>query len=606
MLFRLLKNTVLRLIFGTTLPLAGFCADSPDRVCDSVPEDPSPVLAPEGATPVRLLEFGKLFSTRIGGKGATEEDRARLIALFETDPGAESLLPFVLSSLGEPPAASKDFPRLVRLACKNPSASLLNLTLGELLLAPPKTKETVSEKNQRLTQAHELLSAAFRRLVQNPEAEKKEPDRKMRHAAMKFLMASLLLGKEKDFAASVRYLNSVPAYHGDPELSAMILLMILDRMEKTRPVSPLPGIGPIPDKAFSLRRDFSEAYPHFLSLLETGRFTDCRSPVQLCTILAQKGRVRELRRALLSWALLTGGTRSEPLSILAALEETAGHPVTAGRLVELALETGKVPDPVPLVLAAVNSYREAGALDRALALLKKYESRFPDKTVAAVNYMQIHLLRHDIRSALKAAAALPENHAKYIQIMLMWKELKEWRPAAEAGEKALRLIRGKKLTLHENVFYLVYAEILEKLGDLEGVRALLEPLIQDDPENADLLNFLGYVLADHDRELDYAQKLIERALKKKPDNAAILDSMAWVLYRKGKFKEAERFMRKSLKQSGDQPDATILDHAGDIYQALGDGKKASGFWRRALRLLEETGADPELEKAVRKKCPKAD
>lgn len=598
-LFRAFGRTVLRLVF-ILLPVPfSLSAGSADRVCDSFPEDPVPVLEPEGEPDARLFEFGKIFSERIAGKTATPEDRARLFALLESDPDSESLLPFVIASLGNPPAASKDFPRLEQLARKVPSATLLNLTLGELLLAD-KEKETEEEKEVRLDRAYEFLHAAYQSLASMENAP--SLDRKTRYVFVKYMMVCLLQKKDADLLKTVRYLKSVPAYYADPELSAVTLLMILGRMEKVRPVSLLPLSGPIPDKAFTLRCAFSEAFSHFLKLLEEGRFTESRPPGQLAVILTRMGKTEDLRRALLSWILLTGGTRPEPLEFLAAVEETAGRGMTAGRLVELSLASGKPADPTRMIFAAVNTYRNAGAPERALALLKKYGSRIRDKGALTDHYIQLHLMLHDIPSALKAAASLPESHAKYIQIMLIQKDMKQWKAAAAAGRKALSLIRKNKLKLTSNAFYLIYAEILEKTGDVDSLRAVLEPLIRENPEDPDLLNFLGYVLADHDRDLDYAQDLIKRALKKKPENGAILDSMAWVLFRKGRFQEAKTFMLQSLERCGETPDATILDHAGDIFHALGEKKTAADFWQRALRLLEETGEDPDLEKSVRKKC----
>ena len=583
------------LLFAFALP--GLAAD---RVCDDVPEDPPAVLAPEGEPDARLLEFGKLFSERIVGKKALPEDRARILALFETTPHSRKLLPFVIASLGDSPTSSPDFPRLAGIARANPSAGLLNLTLGELFLAAQKKEETESQKAARLEQAYGYLLTAFRTLTDDVSPAKRELDRETRHAVMKYMMVCLLQEKERELDETIRRMKSVPPYHDDPELSAAVLLTILDRMEKVRPLSPL-LTGPMPDKAFSLQCDFSEAFTHYLDLLESGRFPDMRLSGRLVSILVQKGKAEELRCALLSWILRTDGALAEPLELLAAVEELSGDLMTAGRLAEIVLAAGKAKDPVRLIVAAVNTYRNAGQPRRALSLLKKYEGRIRDKATLAGLYIPLYLGLHDIPSALKAAAQLPDGHVKYIQLMMMQKELKQWQEAAESGKKAMSFIRKNKLKLRENTFYLVYCEVLEKIGDVERVRSVLEPLIREDPENPELLNFLGYVLADHDRDLDRARDLIQRALKKKPDSAAILDSMAWVLYRQGRFQEAETYIRKSLERCGDLADATILDHAGDIHKALGNRKKAAGFWLRALRLLKETGSDPELEKAVRKK-----
>jgi Tfp pilus assembly protein PilF len=58
------------------------------------------------------------------------------------------------------------------------------------------------------------------------------------------------------------------------------------------------------------------------------------------------------------------------------------------------------------------------------------------------------------------------------------------------------------------------------------------------PENATVLNALGYTLADRTTEYKEAEKLIKKALKLQPDSAAIMDSYGWVLYRLGEYEEA--------------------------------------------------------------------
>ena len=61
----------------------------------------------------------------------------------------------------------------------------------------------------------------------------------------------------------------------------------------------------------------------------------------------------------------------------------------------------------------------------------------------------------------------------------------------------------------------------------------------------------------HTNELDYAEKLIRRAIKIDPGNAAIIDSLAWVLYKKGYFKEAIKFSSLAYKKD---KDPEIVEH----------------------------------------------
>ena len=103
------------------------------------------------------------------------------------------------------------------------------------------------------------------------------------------------------------------------------------------------------------------------------------------------------------------------------------------------------------------------------------------------------------------------------------------------------------------------------------------------PNFAEALNYLGYMWADHDTKLDQARDFIARAVKAEPKNAAYLDSMAWVLYKLHQPKPALEYALKAIQYS-EEEDATLYDHLGDIYAALGQKDKARQSWSKSLSL----------------------
>jgi len=111
-------------------------------------------------------------------------------------------------------------------------------------------------------------------------------------------------------------------------------------------------------------------------------------------------------------------------------------------------------------------------------------------------------------------------------------------------------------------------------------------LLDHYPENAQAMNYLGYMLADRNRDLEYAKKLITKAIELVPENAAFLDSYGWVSYRQGKLKEALDYLKRAVKLDNDP---IIFDHLGDAYKAKGKMKQAREWWQKALDL------DPENE-----------
>lgn len=123
------------------------------------------------------------------------------------------------------------------------------------------------------------------------------------------------------------------------------------------------------------------------------------------------------------------------------------------------------------------------------------------------------------------------------------------------------------------------AILLEKAGRTDAAVTQLEALYRERPQDGAIANALGFLLADHNRELPRAERLIGAALKDEPDNPAILDSMGWLEFRRGNARDALPLLERAfrLDQDGD-----IGAHWGEVLWSLGDKAKAREAWSRAL------------------------
>jgi tetratricopeptide (TPR) repeat protein len=123
------------------------------------------------------------------------------------------------------------------------------------------------------------------------------------------------------------------------------------------------------------------------------------------------------------------------------------------------------------------------------------------------------------------------------------------------------------------------AILLEKAGRTDSAVTQLEALYRDRPQDGAISNALGFLLADHNRELPRAERLIAAALKGEPDNPAILDSMGWLEFKRGNARDALPLLERAfrLDQDGD-----IGAHWGEVLWSLGDKVKAREAWSRAL------------------------
>ena len=106
----------------------------------------------------------------------------------------------------------------------------------------------------------------------------------------------------------------------------------------------------------------------------------------------------------------------------------------------------------------------------------------------------------------------------------------------------------------------------ERAGNVDGAVSAGRDALKIAPDWPPALNFVGYVLADHDRELPEARKLIERALSKDPENGAYVDSYGWVLYRQGDLPGARENLERAVKLTDGDP--VVREHLGDVYRDL--------------------------------------
>jgi tetratricopeptide (TPR) repeat protein len=133
-------------------------------------------------------------------------------------------------------------------------------------------------------------------------------------------------------------------------------------------------------------------------------------------------------------------------------------------------------------------------------------------------------------------------------------------------------------------FYFNYGAAAEQAGLYDKAADLLRKSIALDPENsAESCNYLGYMWADHNMNLDEAELMIRRALQNEPKNASYLDSLGWVEFRKGKFDQALNDLLRAAK-TAEREDPVVFEHIGDTYLKLNRSREALEAWQKALAL----------------------
>jgi len=150
---------------------------------------------------------------------------------------------------------------------------------------------------------------------------------------------------------------------------------------------------------------------------------------------------------------------------------------------------------------------------------------------------------------------------------------------------------GATTDLH---YYLAVA--YEELDNFRKTEEHLKAYLRDKPDDADVLNFLGYLYAERGVKLDEALELLEKALALDPRNPYYLDSLGWIYYQLGDADKAIDLIQQAI-YGMDSDDAILRDHLGDAYLMKGEVQNAVAEWERAHRLDDELeGVKDKLER----------
>lgn len=122
--------------------------------------------------------------------------------------------------------------------------------------------------------------------------------------------------------------------------------------------------------------------------------------------------------------------------------------------------------------------------------------------------------------------------------------------------------------------------IAEKLGDLALAESDFQEILKNEPKNAQVLNALGYTLADRTERYEEALTYIKRAFELEPNDAAVMDSMGWVQYRLGHYNDAIEHLQKANEL---EEDPEIAAHFGEVLWVIGDKEKAKKIWSESLK-----------------------
>ncbi len=223
-------------------------------------------------------------------------------------------------------------------------------------------------------------------------------------------------------------------------------------------------------------------------------------------------------------------------------------------------------------------------------LIPKEDSAYPIAEIGRAD----SLFRADRKDdAVAALRALAKTHGGFFIVQSSlgdaMRRTERFAECVTAYDAAAALV--PKIEARHWVLFYSRGVCYERQAMWEPAEADLRKALELNPDQPQVLNYLGYSFVDRGENLDEALGMIQRAVTAEPDSGYIVDSLAWALFRMGRHAEALPPMeRASLLEP---VDPVVTDHLGDVYWAVGRVREAEFQWRRALSL------DPAEKDAIR-------
>ena len=240
-------------------------------------------------------------------------------------------------------------------------------------------------------------------------------------------------------------------------------------------------------------------------------------------------------------------------------------------------------------------YKKYNKVDEYKTIVKSIPETSYLNLINKVNYAQYLLTQpKSIEEALTLYDELIKSNPAILQLYInvgdYYKNDKKFNTAINYYTKGIEQ-KINNNTLNAELYF-ARAQIYDILKNKEMTEKDLEKSIVLNSKNPVVLNYYAYFLLLNNIDYEKAFKLSEQVIAYDPLNPYYLDTYGWAFFKLGKIDDALKMLEyaKAIQPKN----SVIIDHLGDIYWSLGRKQEAKYEWKKALKNLDTTQNQDEL------------
>ena len=189
-------------------------------------------------------------------------------------------------------------------------------------------------------------------------------------------------------------------------------------------------------------------------------------------------------------------------------------------------------------------YSKLGDIDGMLSLYKRYYEHTKSEEILA-KIIQIYSYKQAYGPLIEF---LKKNKIENEILLELYAQVGEYKQAYKLAYSLYKKT-GKIEYLAQGAIYEYEAYGHPSKKRIKHVAKLLKEVVAKKPTPL-YLNYLGYLLIDHNLDIKAGIAYVKEALKSQPHSPYYLDSLAWGYYKLGRCKQAYRILAKIIKQKG--------------------------------------------------------